>query len=352
MRPSQSLITAILFGCVSVAVRADEPAGDPVKEAVNRGLHVVEKAARNYPHHRSCFSCHHQTLPMLAMVSTRGRGIKVDEELLQAQAEFSLDSFLERRAPMSEGKGIGGGAMTVGYGLWALSLAGRPRDEVTDAMVAFLLKTQRPQGHWPAGGGRRPPLEESHITCTVLAAVGLRAFAPAEEGDRAKTAIVQANAWLERAAIKNQEDRNARLWGLAQLDAKPAAIDAARDAVLKNQHDDGGWPARDDLESDAYATGQTLFVLQSAGISVRHLAYQRGVDFLLRTQQRDGSWKVESRAVPVQTFFDNGDPHGKHQFISIPATAWAVAGLAPVLGPNPPRAKEYPAPKSADREGR
>src|SRR5262249_38804403 len=37
-------------------------------------------------------------------------------------------------------------------------------------------------------------------------------------------------------------------------------------------------------------------------------------------------------------FFDNGDPHGKHQFISTPATCWAVVALAGALTPGPKNA--------------
>jgi N-acyl-D-amino-acid deacylase len=48
----------------------------------------------------------------------------------------------------------------------------------------------------------------------------------------------------------------------------------------------------------------------------------------LRTQHDDGSWLVETRSKPVQVYFDNGDPHGKSQFISVAATSWAVAALA------------------------
>jgi hypothetical protein len=55
------------------------------------------------------------------------------------------------------------------------------------------------------------------------------------------------------------------------------------------------------------------------------------VAFLLKTQQPDGSWLVETRSKPIQKFFDNGDPHGKSQFISITATGWAVAALATTL---------------------
>ena len=40
------------------------------------------------------------------------------------------------------------------------------------------------------------------------------------------------------------------------------------------------------------------------------------------------SWLVKTRSKPIQKFFDNGDPHGKNQFISISATSWATAALA------------------------
>lgn len=66
--------------------------------------------------------------------------------------------------------------MTVAYGLWAPDLAGRNRDDVTEAMVAYLLKTQRREGNWTVGG-RRSPLEESPAMATVLAAYEMEAFA-------------------------------------------------------------------------------------------------------------------------------------------------------------------------------
>ena len=56
-------------------------------------------------------------------------------------------------------------------------------------------------------------------------------------------------------------------------------------------------------------------------------AYQSGVRYLLRAQLPDGSWHVSTRAHPVQVFFDNGDPHGRSQFISFTATSLAAMAL-------------------------
>jgi N-acyl-D-aspartate/D-glutamate deacylase len=314
-----------------------------IRDAVAGGLRLVAKAADNYPKHRTCFSCHHQTLPMLAMVTARGRGTPADSGLLDAQADFTHESFTEHVDSMKKGLGIGGGAMTVGYGLWTLELAGRSPDAVTEAMVEYLLKTQRSDGHWLTHG-RRPPLEESTVTATALSAVGLRKFAMAGQREKAEAAVAKAKAWLEAAPVTVQEDRNHRLWGLRRLGAHPDIVAKAREAVLAAQRDDGGWSPRDDLASDAYATGQTLVRLHEDGIAPDHDAYRRGIRYLLGNRQPDGSWKVETRSKPVQIYFDNGDPHGKHQFISTPATAWAVAALALTLPEAPAPEVQGPEP--------
>jgi Squalene-hopene cyclase C-terminal domain len=100
--------------------------------------------------------------------------------------------------------------------------------------------------------------------------------------------------------------------------------------LLRNeQNRDGGWSQLRGLNSDAYATGQVLVVLHEAG-SVRtdDPQYQRGVRYLLETQEPDGSWLVHKRAVPINGYFESGFPHGKFQFISYAGTCWATMALS------------------------
>jgi len=42
---------------------------------------------------------------------------------------------------------------------------------------------------------------------------------------------------------------------------------------------------------------------------------------------------VWSRAAPLLDYHDRGFPHGRNQFISFAATAWAVTALAEATGP-------------------
>jgi N-acyl-D-aspartate/D-glutamate deacylase len=326
------LLAAVLSVLTLAAGRPAVGAGpDAVREAVARGLALVQKAAGNYPTHRNCFSCHHQTLPMLAMAAARDRGLPTDAGLLQDQAEFTLASFRDKLDSVREGRGVGGGAMTVGYALWALDLAGHPADETTEALTAFLLKTQKPDGYWSTG--RRPPMEESAVTTTVLAALGLQRYFSVAQRRAVAEAVAKVRDWLRTAPVTVQEDRASRLWGLVRLGADAADVADARAAMLAAQRDDGGWASAEGLQSDAYATGQALARLSEAGLAPDHPAFRRGLGYLMSTRRDDGSWKVETRSRPIQVYFDNGDPHGVHQFISTPATCWAVVALAAALAP-------------------
>jgi N-acyl-D-amino-acid deacylase len=335
MRPLHSLqillVLAIGLPLQKAAANEDDAT---VRTAVGRGLESVQKAAAKYPQHRHCFSCHHQTLPLLAMATARSRGFPTDDNVLQDQGDFTRKSFSDSIEKLKEGKGIGGRAMTVGYALWALSLVGSDRDKTTDALVSYLLKTQRPEGHW-TGQVSRPPLEESHVTCTVLAIQGMKRYAVPSQRADVDAAIGKAGAWLATAAVMSHEDRVARLWGLHLLGASPEELRQARRIVLKAQREDGGWAQMDEINSDAYATGQTLYVLQATGFDVADSVYQRGVRFLLKTQRSDGAWLVVSRSKPIQPYyaFDDEDPLGKNQFISVAATSWAVAALAVAVFP-------------------
>ena len=81
-------------------------------------------------------------------------------------------------------------------------------------------------------------------------------------------------------------------------------------------------------------------------------AYRKGLEFLLRTQIDDGSWIVETRAVPIQAYFESGFPYGVNQWISAAATGWATTALAlatetpqtiprpPAQAPGPPRPED------------
>lgn len=340
-----AVVAAILVACASaVAEEADSP-HDALQSAVQRGRDLVIRAGTNWRKHKSCFSCHHQTLTMLTVVESSRFGFPADDEWMQLQARHTHAYFQDQLEVMLAGDHVPGGASSAGYGLWAMKLARQPPDEITTAMVGYLLKIQgvvrhsdrdpaKPprlkDGAW-LPSCRRPPLQGSDIATTVLSLVGMEHYASEEQRSQLATARTAADRWLAETPLTTQDDRAWRLWGLSQLGGDASEIERIRAAILQAQRNDGGWAETDDRQSDAYSTGEILFILCQTGTPLSDPVLLRGRDYLLKTQLEDGSWLVETHVKPVQTFFENGDPHGKHQFLSTSATAWSTAALTQLL---------------------
>lgn len=321
-------LTAILL--ITISISAVAVGADPdstTQAAIERGLTVLERGAGAYPGNQSCFSCHHQTLPMLAMTTARDAGLKFNRELFDGQLKFTRKSFDERKARLSKGEHVGGRAATVSFGLWTLSIAEDSPDDLAAAMTAYLLSIQQPDGRWKPPSNR-PPLEVSSVSCTVLSAMGIKRFASQDQQEQVAAAITRAKAWLATVPLEDQEDLNFALWGEVFFGGPETRVEELQNRVLAARNVDGGWSQLPTMNSDAYATGQTLYILAETGLAVSEAPFREAVCYLLETQQDDGSWHVVTRSKPVQPWFDNGDPHEKDQFISIAATGWATSALA------------------------
>jgi hypothetical protein len=194
-------------------------------------------------------------------------------------------------------------------------------------MVRFLRRKQAAAGHWPIDA-HRPPIESSDIQVTALSMRSMQLYAPALERAAYDDPVRRAGAWLAKADVRTNEDRAFQLLGLGWSKAPTGAIQKAARALIAEQRADGGWSQLTGLASDAYATGQALTALvESGAITASDTTYRRGTGYLLNTQLADGSWFVQSRAIPIQPFFESGFPHGRDQFISAAATNWATMAL-------------------------
>lgn len=91
---------------------------------------------------------------------------------------------------------------------------------------------------------------------------------------------------------------------LARLHAalgEQAAIEEARQQVAALQNPDGGWPYRqqEGQPSSLAATHHALTWLAELGLH-SDAAAQRGLDFLLATQQPDGSWRESEQILRLK----------------------------------------------------
>jgi hypothetical protein len=387
-------------------------------EAAERALTLLETASAGSAEQRTCFTCHSQAHPVLAIVEARRRGFHIDEANLARQVRHTAEHLNRGRQDYLQGRGQGGKADTAGYALWTLESGDFDDQETTGPVVAWLLGQQRAAGNWQRSSDR-PPSEASHFATTYIALKGIRDFAtaehfaaavpavasepaappeeglpaeqtspsektspsgkttpseqaaPSEQPDAAEEAATadpsaagnddvapgsvpsesrhpvgeylrRARDWLGATAAADTEDRVFRLLSLHLVEAPESAIASAARELLASQREDGGWSQLDTLASDAYATGTALFALQRTGhLAVDAPAYLRGLDYLLQSQHDDGSWHVASRSRPFQTYYETGFPHGKDQFISTSATAWATLAI---LLAHPEQATVQPSP--------
>jgi hypothetical protein len=222
--------------------------------------------------------------------------------------------------------------------MWALASSGTPPDWTTDAAAVNIAAQQAADGRWHMEGVVRPPMADGDIVHTALGIRALKEYGPPARADM-KGRIDKALAWLRSAPAVTSDDRNMQMLGLLWGGTEPKALRPLAAAIVATQRADGGWAQRKELESDAYATGQTLFALSAVaspiGIAPSDAALQRGVRFLLATQRADGSWYVRSRTAKFQPFFDGGFPYGHDQWISSMATGWATAALAAAVHERP-----------------
>ena len=289
---------------------------DAVRVAVRSAVPQLVAGATGHADKKSCFACHNQMYPALALSVARGRGFDVPESFFKEQSEHVAEFLRTNKKQFLEGKGTGGQTATASFALLTLELAGYKPDETTAAVAQYLLKFEPTRDYWRMTSNR-PPTESSDFTTTYVVMRALRTYGAPEDAEKIATRVETARTWLIKAQAKETEDRVFRLLGLKEAGAREKEITSAAWELFKTQRADGGWSQIADGASDPYATGSALFALHEVGgLKTDSPAYRAGVAWLLKAQLTDGTWKVKSRSKPFSRT-TSGFPHEEDQFISI-----------------------------------
>lgn len=323
---------------VEVLKKAGASDTEMIRQSVEKAIGLLQKSGPQFVKVSGCTSCHNQSLPQMAYSAARARGFAVDAASAEYNVKAVAAMFRPVMADMAAGKpNIPNPPISVSYGLLGMAAENYPANDMTEAAAHLVATQQRPDGSFIVLPGR-PPLEASAFTGTALSLRALQIYGKDED---VALKVAKARAWLGAARPLTNEDRSMQLLGLAWGDAGVETLRKSAQALLSQQKADGGWSQLDSVETDAYATGQAMVALMTAGqITTEDKAWQRGVAYLLRTQLEDGSWLVRSRSFPFQPYKESGFPHGKNQWISAAGTSWAVWALSlgqPVKSPESSR---------------
>jgi hypothetical protein len=304
------------------------------RTVVTKSLPLLQTLGTKFIEQSGCVSCHNNALPAMATAIARERGFKIDEQAVQLENAKIAELWSAKREQLLQGGGVGGGIDAASYVLVGMAANGQTANTTTGAVVHYLAGQQTKAGHWEITIRSRPPLEASHFNATALSLRALQLYAPKGRSESVKQQIVEARQWLIKTTPQSNEDRAFHLFGLLWSGADKATKQKAATQLLALQCSDGGWAQLPSMTSDAFATGQSLVALHRAGgLPTNDPAYQRGVQYLLRTWKPDGTWHVQSRSFPFQKQFESGFPYGKDQWISAAATSWAVMALALTIEP-------------------
>jgi len=204
------------------------------------------------------------------------------------------------------------------------------------------LRTGDHQGSWDWLDFNMGPWEwqEARYFGASLAAIAVGTapgyYTPGTDAD------TDARVMLLRDYLKKgfqRQDLHNKVWGLWASTKVQGILTKAEqnkliDQLLYQQHHDGGWSlsslgnwvrsdaTAQETDSDGYATGLVLHVLQIAGVPKGDVKIANGLDWLKSNQSATGAWRGDS----VNKKRDPASHSGK--FMSDAATAFAVLALS------------------------
>jgi hypothetical protein len=336
----------LLLGlCLSRPALADEPTAIPrattqhVQQTVDRAIGYLQTESAAWLNTRKCAACHHVPMPLWALGEAERQGYAIDKKFVADTTESLLGSRDKLMAskifpnpadppdPRPQGRGLNMGLPLLAVAARSLPSLNEGQKQSLKLIAEEIVKKQQPDGSWEFFATlRRPPINESQTTDAAWIILALEGETGPDAPESQRAALSKAIAWLDAAKLPdNHQDKVLKVL-LGVRFAKPRkTIQPTIDELLALQRADGGWSQTvPEWKSDAFATGQTLYVLSLAGYTSERPEIRRGIDFLVATQKPDGSWPMISRSTP------DGSPGGAKLLtpITCAASSWATLGLA------------------------
>lgn len=302
--------------------------GSP-REAAQRGLEWLQQSALNWSTggRNECFGCHIHAQALMGQAVALEQGYRVSMPAMQALADFMRKKQTPEGTLGSNHVWTSAVFAAMGFA-HAAEASGRTNDPELFKAVDYVLKIQAKDGGIPVEMSD-PPVVQGAFMMTGNALVAFKWAAAHSRDPKYRQAAERAYAWIVANEPATTQDLVFKIVAVNHYgtQAQKSAAWPLAEALAAQQTADGGWKEIPAMQgSNAFATGQVLYALKQAGVSVRSEMFRRGVDYLLKTQVREpttahGSWK----AINTQS---------QHP-ADIAPTMWAVIGLAGAYGTEP-----------------
>jgi Squalene-hopene cyclase C-terminal domain len=321
------------------------------QHAIQRAISWLESDMIAWKDERQCAACHHGPMYLWSINVAKQRDYEVNGTQLEELTKWLIESDEPRIFPKASSASVGStknqtaaNTMTAKMmgqnqlsqptiymlgGVRSMSPSNPLRQKAWTKLVEHLTSVQHENGSF-AGRDAWRPIFNTPSVLTLQVAVGLRGTDSPLNQPEAESIVANALGYLgENPVDDSQQALVFQLLLAASSGRSPnspnsgAAVDALVQRLIKMQRSDGGWAQTQDRASDAFATGQALVAMHEAGLDRAHPSVSSAIEFLVNSQQTDGTWQMSSRPNP-----ENGKPATNLNPITYAATAWATLGMA------------------------
>ncbi len=344
MARTSSFAWFLLGLCLSRPALAAAPPSIPrattqqVHQTVDRAIGYLQTESAAWLNTRKCAACHHVPMPLWALSEAERQGYSIDKKFVADTTESLLGSKDKLMAskifpnpadapdPRPQGRGLNMGLPFLAVAARSLPTLTEGQKQSLKLIAEEIVKKQQPDGSWEFFATlRRPPINESQTTDAAWIILALQGETGPDAPESQRAALSKASDWLAAKRSDTHQDKVLKVLMGVRSVRPPKTLPTTIDELLALQRADGGWSQTvPELKSDAFATGQTLYVLSLAGFTAERPEIKRGIDFLVATQKPDGSWPMISRSTP------DGSPGSSKLLtpINCAASSWATLGLA------------------------
>jgi hypothetical protein len=260
-----------------------------------------------WPQQNHCFSCHNNGDGARALYQARRRGFTVPSPALTPTTEWlshpdRWDS-LPGDAVFSDKR-----LARIQFAV-ALAEAQLGDPQPLREAAQSLVRLQHADGYWPLDGG---DVLGSPVTYGIPLATAL-ATRTLQTAGTSSDAVERAKRWLQSLRLSTTLDAAAVLLTVERPDA--------RQFLLQGQGTTGGWGPYPRSPAEPFDTAIVILALAP----LDRPALERARQYLIRTQQPDGSWPETTRPSGAQSYAQR-----------ISTTAWATQALL-ATSPQTPR---------------
>ena len=291
-----------------------------VRFAAQKGIDWLEPATIDWQANHTCFGCHVQGQTLMGLAVAKANSYVVSDSFMNEVARFTRSHQRDDGTVDFPDASVSP-TQYVAMGLvYFDQSAGQTHDPAMLKASSWLLAHQQASGAIE-GDWDEPPISQGSLMPTANAVIAFKSAYENSQDPRYAKAADDALAYIEKAAAETTQDEAFQILALSQFGSaeQRQLIPNFVQILLSQQDRDGGWRENKQLAgANALATGEVLYALKQAGVSVASPEFAAGVRYLLKTQEPPGTWPST-----------NSQSRRPSEFAP---TMWAVIGLAGSYG--------------------